>query len=70
MFNSETMSGTESGSAAISLTDTELDQVTGGFLVALAGIAAGVVLGAAAFVVVAAAADYISHDTGHGCIFK
>ena len=68
MFSSETIVPMESGAAA--LTDADLDQVAGGFLPVLAGIAVGAALGAMGLVVVVAAADYISHDTGHGCLLK
>ena len=68
MFNSETILPMESGVAT--LTDAELDQVAGGILPVLLGVAAGAALGVMGLVVVVAAADYISHDTGHGCLLK
>jgi hypothetical protein len=70
MFNSETILPMESSVAAVSLADAELDQVAGGILPILAGIACGAVVGAMALVVVVAAADYVSHETGHGCLLK
>ena len=59
-----------SNSHETSLTDVELDQVTGGMLQIIAGVAVGAVLGAGALVVAVAAGDYIRHHTGKDCIFK
>lgn len=57
-------------SKEVSLTDNELDQVAGGFMQIVAGVAVGAVLGAGALVVAVAAGDYIRHHTGKDCIFK
>jgi len=53
-----------------SLTDVELDQVAGGMLQIIAGVAVGAVVGVAALAVAVAAGDYIRHHTGKDCIFK
>ena len=53
-----------------SLTDAELDQVAGGFLQIIAGVAVGAVLGAGVLAVAVAAGDYVRHHTGKDCIFK
>jgi len=57
-------------SKEVSLTDIELDQVAGGFLQIVAGVAVGAVLGAGALAVAVAAGDYIRHHTGKSCIFE
>ena len=57
-------------SQEISLTDAELDQVAGGFLQIVAGVAVGAVLGIGILAVAVAAGDYIRHHTGKDCIFK
>ena len=57
-------------SQEISLTDAELDQVAGGFLQIVAGVAVGAVLGVGILAVAVAAGDYIRHHTGKDCIFK
>ena len=53
-----------------SLTDVELDQVTGGMLQIIAGVAVGAVVGVAAVAVAVAVGDYVRHHTGKDCIFK
>ena len=50
--------------------DVELDQVAGGMLQIIAGVAVGAVVGVAALAVAVAAGDYIRHHTGKDCIFK
>ena len=57
-------------SQEISLTDAELDQVAGGFLQIVAGVAVGAVLGIGILAVAVAAGDYIRHHTGKDCIFQ
>ena len=57
-------------SQEISLTDAELDQVTGGMLQIIAGVAVGAVLGAGALAVAVAVGDYVRHHTGKDCIFQ
>jgi hypothetical protein len=57
-------------SKEVSLTDVELDQVAGGFLQIVAGVAVGAVLGAGALVVAVAVGDYVRHHTGKDCIFQ
>ena len=57
-------------SKEVSLTDVELDQVAGGFVQIIAGVAVGAVLGVGALAVAVAAGDYIRHHTGKDCIFK
>ena len=53
-----------------SLTDVELDQVAGGMLQIIAGVAVGAVVGVAAVAVAVAVGDYVRHHTGKDCIFK
>ena len=57
-------------SQEISLTDAELDQVAGGMLQIIAGVAVGAVLGAGALAVAVAVGDYVRHHTGKSCIFE
>jgi mannose/fructose/N-acetylgalactosamine-specific phosphotransferase system component IIC len=70
MFNSETVLPMASGVAAVSLTDTDLEQVAGGifFLPIVAGVAVGLIVGGATLAVLVGAADAVSHHTGHGCL--
>ena len=53
-----------------SLTDVELDQVAGGMLQIIAGVAVGAVVGVGALAVAVAVGDYVRHHTGKDCIFK
>ena len=53
-----------------SLTDVELDQVTGGSLTIVAGIAVGAVLGVGILAVAVAVGDYVRHHTGKQCIYQ
>ena len=53
-----------------SMTDVELDQVAGGMLQIIAGVAVGAVVGVGALAVAVAVGDYVRHHTGKDCIFK
>ena len=52
----------------ISLTDAELDQVTGGNIVA--AMAVGAVLGVGILAAAVAVGDFVRHHTGKECIAK
>jgi hypothetical protein len=54
----------------ISLTDAELDQVAGGNMTIVAGVAAGAVLGVGILAVAVAVGDYVRHHTGKDCIYQ
>ncbi len=53
-----------------SLTDVELDQVTGGSMTIAAGVAVGAVLGVGLLAVAVAVGDYVRHHTGKQCIYQ
>jgi hypothetical protein len=57
-------------SQEISLADVELDQVDGGSLTLVAGVAVGAVLGVGILAVAVAVGDYVRHHTGKECIAK
>jgi lactobin A/cerein 7B family class IIb bacteriocin len=51
------------------LSADELDQVEGGILPIIAGVAVGVIVGTSAVVGAVLVADGIAHLTGSGCFF-
>lgn len=61
MCSAETTLLFNSGSAAVALTNTARDHMTGGILPVLAGIAVGVAIVALALVAVVAVIDCVSH---------
>ena len=53
-----------------SLTDAELDQVTGGSLAIVAGIGVGAVIGVGLLALAVAVGDHVRHHTGKSCIYQ